>query len=174
MFMHTGNEKVRAHFGIVILLFIQQAGIQLQVLVCRKAGILFGNYVFGQLGCELDCANRMVYVKQLAMPLLVVQLKAGRCVITISNTECNMLHAMLQSCPDYYISWSQMQRLPSTLLHYQREDSPYAESYTNTKHMQCCMIPYLWRLCKKAAPKEEETPPCVSTRFKSYIDDNKN
>ena len=46
--------------------------IWLQLLVCdtkARTEILFGKYAFNQLGCWQDYTNRIVYIKQLRVPL---------------------------------------------------------------------------------------------------------
>ena len=70
--MHTGNGNIQVHFRIVIPLFIQQVAIQLQLLVCDTKAtedILFGKGAFHKLGCWQDYTNRIVYIKQLMIPL---------------------------------------------------------------------------------------------------------
>ena len=74
MIMQTGNDNIRVHFGIVILLFIQQVAIHWQLLVCgrkAKAGILFGKDVFSQLGCWQNYTNTIVYIKQVSIQLIL-------------------------------------------------------------------------------------------------------
>ena len=55
--MLTGNGNTKIHFLIVILQFVQQISIQLQLLFYKtkaRAGTLFEKDEFDQLGCWQD------------------------------------------------------------------------------------------------------------------------
>ena len=74
MVMHVCNGDIKTHFWIVFQLMMQQFEMHIQLLVCDikgRAGILFGKDAFGQLGNWQHYTNRIVYVKQLKIPLVV-------------------------------------------------------------------------------------------------------
>ena len=75
MLINSKNGDARVYFRTVIPFHIQQVAIQLQMLLCEtqaRVGILFGKDTVYQLGCWQDYPERLLYVKQYIV-LLVLQ-----------------------------------------------------------------------------------------------------
>ena len=74
--IQTGNDPVKTHFWIDILLNVQGCMIQFKLLVCdtqAQTGILLSKMALEQLQTWQDYSNNTLYVKQTAIPLHAIQ-----------------------------------------------------------------------------------------------------
>ena len=74
MAVHTSNHNIKVYHWIVMPQMMLEAAIQLQLLVCitkAREGVLFGKTAFNQLAYWKHYTNRIIYIKQLAIPLVV-------------------------------------------------------------------------------------------------------
>ena len=74
--IHTGNEPVKTHFWIDILLNVQGCMIQFKLLVCdtqAQTGILLSKMALEHLQTWQDYSTNTLYVKQTAIPLHAIQ-----------------------------------------------------------------------------------------------------
>ena len=74
--IHTGNGLVKNHFWIDILLNVRGCMIQFKLLVCHtlaQTGILLSKMALEQLQTWQDYSSNMLYVKQTAILLYVIQ-----------------------------------------------------------------------------------------------------